>query len=1121
MNKTDRKPCVGLFTHFGVRWDGQVSACCRDFNAKLNLGNLKNQTIAELWNSKKLNQIRLHHIKGEFEKISICEKCEGQTSPTIKDQDIVDYLKDMKLEEEILPYLKRVKNPLYKKYVNKIKKLIPLMITLEITNKCNLKCVMCKVHDKDVLKQQFMDIKTIKKNLKSFEKINVDELRIFFWGEPLLHPNFNEIINECAKINNIPYIAFDTNATQLTKDKADAILETGKSIPIHILISLDAINKETYNKIRIGGDFKEVMKNVRYLIDKRTELKLKYPKIMPQIIVMKENSHEIKQFVKFWKSYFKEKGIKIKYVLNKSWAQEDSINIRPLTEQEDYVGDLQKKAYRLYEKKISEIGITKDRRVQVKRTPTNRGCCAHMFKTPMIGPDGKLSICNIYRNVVGDTKDSSLNELWEHDLLLKYRISEIKGDYHKLPKTCQECKQESYLSDYEVIEYLKALEMEHLIEPYIKRVNKRKIKVLLVNPLVSEKATWKNTVTLGLGSLAAYIRDKYEVVIKEMDLERLANKDIIEIIKTNGFNVIGITGLTYQAKKGYKLAELIKKEIPKSTIIFGGVFHTAQFKETASKEFTDFVIRGEGEQTFLELLNVLKNGKKKEFFNINGLVWKLNGNIKINKERKFLDLNKISPPARDLMPSKGIIYDAVFENKKSIVIMFSRGCPNTCVFCLSPMMWKRTLRYMNVNNAISELKYLKKTYKINNFCIDDDAFTVNRKYVIQFCNELLKQNLNIQWRVNTKVNLVDKELLLKMKEAGCIKVTYGIESGDSKILKIIGKDFTLKEVRKVIALNKKICLPAAMLMIIGHPHETKKTVEKSWKLIQELQPNGGYDFQVMQPHPGTELREIIAKKTGKILTDDWDDYFSDNVTYLPESFSLNEFLIYCREYTRRDILCKGEKRNLSYQINNTITIPPSVWDKGQFDKWDLSYWVGSLDCKKGLTHVVGKDTGYITYNFRNNLKKIKKIKVKCRISSHSKSFEKKVENTSEITCLINNIEIGTKQVYHEWPNCEIKEWEVKNLEMLKKINLNKNNTLTFKIKKNAKYKNGITIYYKALENRFKKKEMPIIIELDKETSFLLNKLKDITNKFGNLMKLPNGRESFISSVLTYFTKNGR
>ncbi len=181
---------------------------------------------------------------------------------------------------------------------------------VEITNYCNLKCPMCpQAFDGGMCEKGFMDFKTFKNIVDNFpRKQKPNALKLFWLGEPMLHPDFNKFLKYASeKLNNprgYEYITFDSNATLLTKEITDTILDAGDLIPLFTL-SLDAIKEETYKKIRIGGNFNKTMENVKYFFKRRHERGLLYPAVMLQFIVMDKNHTEILEFIEFWKDFLK------------------------------------------------------------------------------------------------------------------------------------------------------------------------------------------------------------------------------------------------------------------------------------------------------------------------------------------------------------------------------------------------------------------------------------------------------------------------------------------------------------------------------------------------------------------------------------------------------------------------------------------------------------------------------------------------------------------------------------------------------------------------------------------------------------------------------------------------
>jgi anaerobic magnesium-protoporphyrin IX monomethyl ester cyclase len=390
--------------------------------------------------------------------------------------------------------------------------------------------------------------------------------------------------------------------------------------------------------------------------------------------------------------------------------------------------------------------------------------------------------------------------------------------------------------------------------------------ILLINPPTKY---WNACTPVGLASVAAYLREKgYRVAMIDAPAEDMGIMSILREISQTNPSYVGITGMSHQAVSAYALAKAIKEDFPDKKLIIGGV-HASLFPEEPLMEGADFVVIGEGELTIEELLSALREGKS--VGQIAGLGWKDKGVIRINSERAFVpDLNVLPEPARDLLPMERYTEEKIFGNV-ALEVMFSRGCPYNCVFCSSPKLWKRRVRSRSVPKMIEELRGLVRTYGIRYFMLNDDSFTINKKFVAEFCKALRDSDLRIKWSCLTRVNIVDEEMLRDMKSAGCVRVSYGIESGNQDVLNFVHKYTNLDMIRKAVKITKKVGIPACLLMIIGHPTETEEKARDSLNFMRELDPYS-YGFQMMVPFVGTELFDSLAKDTGTISTTKWEEY---------------------------------------------------------------------------------------------------------------------------------------------------------------------------------------------------------------------------------------------------------
>lgn len=427
-------------------------------------------------------------------------------------------------------------------------------------------------------------------------------------------------------------------------------------------------------------------------------------------------------------------------------------------------------------------------------------------------------------------------------------------------------------------------------------INNKKIKILLINPRTYPGSgidiNEDKHPPFGLAYLAAYMKKNgYDIDILDMPASFVADDKISEYVTNGGFNIVGITGMTHQITNGCNLARNLKQDNPDLIVVLGGIHATYCYKELLAQKpsFIDFIIRGEGEKTFSELIRAIEN-KSKDFQQIKGLAFLQNNELVVTEDRGFIeDLNDLPLPARELLPMKEYFSGERIFGNSMIEVMASRGCPYECIFCSSPDYWKRKIRFRSVENVINEIKLLKNTYNIRYFVFLDDGLTLRKDFLYQFCQSLIEDKVNIKWRCLARVDQVNKETLLLMKEAGCVKICYGVESGNQQILDRANKKITIDKIKSAFSLTHEVGIATLALMIIGHPHETKETIDQSIGLIRQLRPFR-YVFQCMTPYVGTKLFNDIAKDTGIILSNKWEDYRStERPMFVP--FGLDEFTI--------------------------------------------------------------------------------------------------------------------------------------------------------------------------------------------------------------------------------------
>jgi radical SAM superfamily enzyme YgiQ (UPF0313 family) len=410
------------------------------------------------------------------------------------------------------------------------------------------------------------------------------------------------------------------------------------------------------------------------------------------------------------------------------------------------------------------------------------------------------------------------------------------------------------------------------------------VKVALVRPappIIVQEYDRPRYPCLGLGYLAGFLKaNGIEVLAIDAKFDRLSLDELRGSILKFKPHVLGFTAMTHEITYVAQVASEFKEIFPDSLMVIGGPHATSAAMETLQEfPFFDIAVMGEGELTFLELiksinetnfdLNPSNNCRmatmsSQQLESINGIAWRFKNEIMINKHRELIsDL--------DSLPFSN--YDHIRRRIEVYPIFSSRGCPYQCIFCCRVLGSK--IRVRSPKNVIDEIKYAinKFSPKIVDFA--DETFTLPRQRAIEICDLMISEGLNkkIKWTAQSRVTGVDQELFDKMKEAGCVNVDFGVESGNPEILKTIKKGITITDAWNGIKAAKKAGLKTGSYFIIGHPFETAQTIGDTIKLATKLNTDT-VSFGIMVPYPGTEVYEMAVKGEGKyrLISREWKDY---------------------------------------------------------------------------------------------------------------------------------------------------------------------------------------------------------------------------------------------------------
>lgn len=337
-------------------------------------------------------------------------------------------------------------------------------------------------------------------------------------------------------------------------------------------------------------------------------------------------------------------------------------------------------------------------------------------------------------------------------------------------------------------------------------------------------------------------------------------------------DLVGVSNhFTKQKESARQIYELVKKINKNIVTAAGGAHPTAAPEEEIKNEYLDYIILGEGEYSFLDLLNYIEGNLSEK--DLDGICFKENNNVKIIPKKKFIEnLDSLPFPAYEL-----INWNKYFgqrychgERKKDryMPVITSRGCPFDCVFCSAHKVWGKKFRARSPENVLKELKFLKSEYGIEEIIFEDDNLTLDVKRAEKLFDLMIEEKLDLIWDTPNGVAAfaLTAEIIKKMKDSGCYCVNFAIESGNQHDLdKVIKKPLDLKKVPPLINYAKKIGLEVGVFLVIGIPGQTSKSMKDSFKFAAKLRIYNPF-ISIATPYPGTELYEI-CEKNGYIAED--------------------------------------------------------------------------------------------------------------------------------------------------------------------------------------------------------------------------------------------------------------
>lgn len=365
---------------------------------------------------------------------------------------------------------------------------------------------------------------------------------------------------------------------------------------------------------------------------------------------------------------------------------------------------------------------------------------------------------------------------------------------------------------------------------------------------------------LGSGYIAAYLK-QHNISVDLVDCTFLSQDEALEKVRSSDPKIIGIYSMFSMKNKAIQIAKLLRRNC--ELLVAGGPLPTLNPQDFL-QDF-DVVVIGEGEETLLKLVREVE--KNANLSRVSGIAYREKDEMKLTPARGFIqNLDSIPFPARELFDNQA--YKNYYSKKFGYTVtsmITSRGCPFNCDFCSQPIFGNQ-LRSRSAANIVEEIETVL-TLGYERIWFADDCFTLNRKRLIDICNEIIQRRIKIDWECLSRVDTIDREMTEKMKQAGCVRVFFGMESGNDSVLALMKKRATTKQAKEAVHAAKQSGVQVGAFFIVGYPGETDETVLDTVRFASSL-PLDYLSFTLPYPIPGTSLYDRVKNK---MILNDWEE----------------------------------------------------------------------------------------------------------------------------------------------------------------------------------------------------------------------------------------------------------
>ena len=378
---------------------------------------------------------------------------------------------------------------------------------------------------------------------------------------------------------------------------------------------------------------------------------------------------------------------------------------------------------------------------------------------------------------------------------------------------------------------------------------------------------------LGIGYVAAVFQKHFKPEIIDVYDFQLANRnmeDLFQQLQKKEYDLVGLSVFTPTYGPSIEVAKKVKEALPQCRLLAGGPFmgmNPGEMLQECSEVDIEFI--GESEITIVEVIKAVE--ARESLDNIAGIAFRNGGKVKMNPPRPLIsDLDTIPFPTRDIFDLDSYTsLPGQFFKKPIMPMTTSRGCPFRCSFCEDHVLWQGKCRFRSAENVYYEMEELVKKFGAKEIKFFDDTFSASRKRTVELCEMLIRKKLNVIWRVCTRVDTVDEDLLHLMYRAGLRSVNFGIESGSDEILKKMNKGFTKDVARTAVRATQKAGIETKASFILNYPGETRETTMETLAFAEELNLDF-VGYNLFNPLMGRQLKEYV-RENFQINEEAWND----------------------------------------------------------------------------------------------------------------------------------------------------------------------------------------------------------------------------------------------------------